>query len=37
VAKISDAPGKSMCEDMNYLENLARLYQIDDWQPMATI
>lgn len=33
VAKISDAPGKSMCEDADYLENLARLYKIDDWQP----
>jgi nicotinate phosphoribosyltransferase len=29
VAKISDAPGKSMCEDPDYLENLARLYKID--------
>lgn len=33
VAKISDAPGKSMCEDPHYLENLARLYRIEDWQP----
>jgi nicotinate phosphoribosyltransferase len=35
VAKISDAPGKSMCEDPDYLENLARLYEIGDWQPAA--
>ena len=35
VAKISDAPGKSMCEDPVYLENLARLYQIGDWQTAA--
>lgn len=34
VAKISDTPGKSMCEDPAYLENLARLYQIDEWRPV---
>jgi nicotinate phosphoribosyltransferase len=33
VAKISDAPGKSMCEDPDYLADLARLYQIGSWQP----
>ena len=31
VAKISDAPGKSMCEDTAYLENLAQLYEIAGW------
>jgi nicotinate phosphoribosyltransferase len=35
VAKISDAPGKSMCEDLEYLENLANLYGIEDWRPVA--
>jgi nicotinate phosphoribosyltransferase len=35
VAKISDAPGKSMCEDADYLETLARLYKIDAWQSVS--
>ena len=29
VAKISDEPGKSMCEDLSYLQYLATLYGID--------
>jgi nicotinate phosphoribosyltransferase len=29
VAKISDEPGKSMCEDLGYLHYLASLYDID--------
>lgn len=29
VAKISDEPGKSMCEDPSYLQYLASLYEID--------
>tara|TARA_R110001583_G_C5639667_1_gene407779 strand:+ start:804 stop:2015 length:1212 start_codon:yes stop_codon:yes gene_type:complete len=29
VAKISDEPGKSMCEDISYLRYLASLYDID--------
>jgi nicotinate phosphoribosyltransferase len=29
VAKISDEPGKSMCEDLSYLRYLASLYDID--------
>lgn len=29
VAKISDEPGKSMCEDLGYLQYLARQYGID--------
>jgi nicotinate phosphoribosyltransferase len=29
VAKISDEPGKSMCEDLGYLHYLAALYEID--------
>ncbi|MCG6202280.1 nicotinate phosphoribosyltransferase [Psychromonas antarctica] len=29
VAKISDEPGKSMCEDLGYLQYLASLYDID--------
>jgi len=29
VAKISDEPGKSMCEDLNYLRYLASVYGID--------
>ncbi|HEY5674726.1 MAG TPA: nicotinate phosphoribosyltransferase [Malonomonas sp.] len=29
VAKISDEPGKSMCEDLGYLQYLASQYQID--------
>jgi nicotinate phosphoribosyltransferase len=30
VAKISDEPGKSMCEDPRYLSYLASVYGIDD-------
>ena len=29
VAKISDEPGKSMCEDLGYLQYLASQYGID--------
>ena len=29
VAKISDEPGKSMCEDEDYLRDVARVYRID--------
>jgi len=29
VAKISDEPGKSMCEDLEYLRYLATVYGID--------
>jgi nicotinate phosphoribosyltransferase len=29
VAKISDEPGKSMCENLSYLQYLANLYDID--------
>jgi len=35
VAKISDAPGKSMCEDLPYLQYLAGIHKIDPTSVLA--
>lgn len=32
VAKISDSPGKSMCDDTTFLQYLAQVYRIENWR-----
>ena len=33
VAKISDTPGKGMCEDETYLAYLRQVFGLDSWRP----